>query len=81
MNDFYIWIGGIIFSILGAFGLYIKGRRDGAVKSAAENMQEVIKELEKQNETIDKVNEVKDDVASTSGNDVQQRLREKYSRD
>lgn len=81
LSSIYVWLGGLFAVIAAAVGLYIKGRRDSTAKSDAEKLRGEIKVEKHTNEVLQKAKDASDDVSVASDSDVQQRLRDKWSRD
>lgn len=76
-----IWGAAIVGAILAVLGIYLKGRSAG---KKAEQQKQVKSELEVEkvkNETLTKASDVAAEVNALPASDVQQRLRDKYTRD
>lgn len=75
----YVVAAGAAIAALAA--IFFKGRIEGKKSEKAKQAQSDIKAQEVRNETNKAANEVANDVARLPDDAVQQRLRDKYSRD
>ena len=80
-SGIYGWIVGLVAVIAAGVSVYVKGRRDGQVKSDAEKLRNTIAVQERTNDVLQKSKNVVDDVSNLSSHDAEQRLRDKYTRD
>ena len=80
-GDLIGWIVGILAALLGAGGLYIKGRKDGSNKEQAKQ-DEINRKAEQDHaQKVANAKRVKDYVDTMSDADAERRLRERYTRD
>jgi hypothetical protein len=75
------YIGIFVAALAAAAAIFVKGRTAGKKVEKAKQAQADAKAQERRNETIKESANVAHDVASMSGSDVEQRLRDKYTRD
>lgn len=81
LNKVYLWIAGVLALVAGVVGIYLKGRSSGKEAEVAQQKESDLEAKQKEVDTLSTVNSVASDIARTSDSDVQQRLRDKYSRD
>ncbi|HEX2242718.1 MAG TPA: hypothetical protein VHK27_05610 [Gammaproteobacteria bacterium] len=80
-GEIIAWIVGGLMAIFGLGGLYIKGKNDGKKVEKAKQDEINRKAEQKHDATVDKAKDVADDVERLPASDVEQRLRDKYTRD
>lgn len=81
ISGIYGWIAAGLAAVAAALGLYFKGRSAGKQVEKAKQVEDDLNAEKAKNETLQTVNEVANDVASTSDADAERRLRDKYTRD
>jgi hypothetical protein len=70
-GDLGKWVAGAFLALIGALGLYAKGRSDATARAETKGLRETIKAHEVRDEI---------DAAAAADPDPHQRLREKWSR-
>lgn len=80
-SGIYGWLVAVGAAILGALGLYVKGRSDAKKVAEAKAVKKDLEAEKAKSETLETVNEVRSDISGLSDADAERRLRDKYTRD
>jgi uncharacterized protein YdeI (BOF family) len=75
------FIAAILFFIGSLAMAFRKGKQSGKDSERVKAVEKELAEKTKHAETIEQVSEVRKDVSSLPGGDVERRLRDKYQRD
>lgn len=80
-GDVIGWIVGILGTLAGIVGLYVKGRRDGTKREQQKQDAANTHAEQKRADSIAKAKEAADRVGAMSDDDAEKRLRDRYTRD
>ncbi len=81
MSTIQLWLAGAGAIIAAIVGMFFKGRSEGKKAEKAKQAETDLRVERQRNETNKQANEVREDIGRLPDDDVQQRLRDKYSRD
>lgn len=81
MKDLYVLLGSLVIAILGAFGLYSKGRKDGRAKSEADKLRSDAAISLRRAEDATTSGHVSADVSALPSGDASKRLHDKWTRE
>lgn len=81
LSGIYGWIAAAVVAVLGAAGIYLKGRSAGKKAEEAKQVQSDLQAEKAKNETLEKVNDVTTEISGLPDADAERRLRDKYTRD